>query len=413
MLKIFNEYSGLRKEVYALLFGRTIAAMGSLIFMMLTLILKNKLGYSSGQIASILLIMGLLTMPGVYLSGKLADRYNKRNLIIILSLIHALCILVCAVLPLSEITVVFYIAGALFSQMQIPCYEALFTDLSGTKDRERVFSLNYLGGNVGGVMSPIIGGFLFENHLNLAFLVTAVSSLIGTALITFYVKDVSKVVEQGSEGSYQKAVDEKVSVIQILRERKMLILYLVCFVGAGVLYSQLNFLLPLNYELLYGARGAFYFGSIMTFNASIVIVGMPLFTFWLRKVKDTTKMLVGQILLAVGLAAYIFIQGIIPAYFVVMFIFTLGEITNSLAQRPYLSKRMPASHRGRIIGLSIIAGQIIEPLFQKVMGYVLDNYAIVVCWYLVAIIGLLVVVSYAWLRHVDKKHYPDLYCTAE
>ena len=43
MKKIFSMYAGLRREIYILCFGRFVTAMGSLIWPMLTLILKSKL----------------------------------------------------------------------------------------------------------------------------------------------------------------------------------------------------------------------------------------------------------------------------------------------------------------------------------------------------------------------------------
>ena len=47
MKRIFQMYGGLRKEVYILCFGRFVTAMGSLIWPMLTLILKSKLGFKT------------------------------------------------------------------------------------------------------------------------------------------------------------------------------------------------------------------------------------------------------------------------------------------------------------------------------------------------------------------------------
>ena len=51
MKRIFQMYRGLRKEVYILCFGRFVTAMGSLVWPMLTLILKSKLGFDAEQVA--------------------------------------------------------------------------------------------------------------------------------------------------------------------------------------------------------------------------------------------------------------------------------------------------------------------------------------------------------------------------
>ena len=409
MLDVFKQYRGLKKELYILLFGRTIASLGCLITMMITLILKNKMGFTPSQIANVLLIMGVIYLPGIYLSGKLTDRVDKRKLVLILSLISGCCMLVCSFIPLSLISIGLYIVSALMGHMQTPVYDALFSDLSATADREKAFSLNYLGGNLGGMLSPTIGGLLFENHLNIAFLITAVSALISVFLITFFTKDLTKIEEESTPGDYQKAAESHLSVIAILKERKTLILYLIGIVGAGVLYAQIFFLLPLNLEMLYGSKGALFFGSLMTTNSLIVISFTPLFIRWFKNVNDSTKMLLGNFLIAGALSCYIFVQGQIPSYYLVMIIFTFGELFNSLGQRPYLSKRMPASHRGRLTSFAIILSQAIEPLFQKLMGHLINEIGLIGCWIFVGVIGIVVVTIFVFLRQLDKKNYGDLY----
>ena len=410
MKQIFVQYKGLRKEVYLLLIGRVIAAIGRLVAMMMTLILKSKLGFSSVEIANVLLYMGLLNIPGLYISGRLADRFNKRNLIVLFSLGASLSMLFCSIIPLSKTTVVFCVIESLFSQMQVPCFDALMSDLSKSEDRERVFGLGYLGGNLGGALSPFFGGLLFANHINLVFLINAISALLGAMVLLFFIKDITPTKGSGElTESYQKAESSEASVLDILKQRKMLVWYFISFVAGGLLYSQLFFLLPLNFEQLYQESGAFYFGSVMMLNASIVIIGMPIFSVWLKKIEETKKMLWGQVLIAVSLSSYIFIQGIIPAYFLVMIFFTFGEILNSMAQRPYLTKRIPATHRGRIISFTIIVTQIAEPLFQQLMGFLLDEYNLLICWYVVAVVGFVVIMIYLFINRYDKKFYPFLY----
>ena len=43
-MKFIQQYKNLSKEIYILFFGRVVTSMGSLIWPLLTLILKNKLG---------------------------------------------------------------------------------------------------------------------------------------------------------------------------------------------------------------------------------------------------------------------------------------------------------------------------------------------------------------------------------
>ena len=45
---------------------------------------------------------------------------------------------------------------------------------------------------------------------------------------------------------------------------------------------------------------------------------------------------------------YQFVQGIMPLYFVLMVIFTVGEVFNTLGNQPYMTRRMPSTHWGRV-----------------------------------------------------------------
>ena len=199
--------------------------------------------------------------------------------------------------------------------------------------RDRAYSLNYLGANLGLVLAPILGGFLFENHLNLAFLISSLATFSSTILIFLFIKDVRPVRETGGGAQYEEGSNK--SLWGILGEKKLLIAFLLCGGVAQLVYSQFNFLLPLNLEQLYGAAGAKWFGMLTSVNAAVVIVGTPLITRWFSALRDVGKIIVGEALIAAGFAMYIFIQGVLPLYFLSMVIFTVGEVFTTLGKQPY------------------------------------------------------------------------------
>ena len=77
-MKFLNQYKNLRKEIYILFFGRIVTSMGSLVWPIMTLILKNKLGYNATTIATITMAMSILQFPMMLLGGKLADTVNRK-----------------------------------------------------------------------------------------------------------------------------------------------------------------------------------------------------------------------------------------------------------------------------------------------------------------------------------------------
>ena len=174
---LVSQYRGLRKEIYVLFFGRIVTSLGSMVWPMLTMILSQKLGLSAFSI-SVLTVAGMLVMmPANLLGGRLADRLNKKNVIVVCDFISVACYAACAVLPLGYLTVALMLAAGICQSMESPSYNALIADLSATADRERAYSLQYLGGNLGLVLSPTIAGFLFKDFLWLAFLISGAQIL--------------------------------------------------------------------------------------------------------------------------------------------------------------------------------------------------------------------------------------------
>ena len=67
--KFIGQYRNLNREIYVLFWGRIVTSMGSLIWPLLTLILKNKLGYDATTIALITMVMSLLQFPMLLLGA--------------------------------------------------------------------------------------------------------------------------------------------------------------------------------------------------------------------------------------------------------------------------------------------------------------------------------------------------------
>ena len=141
----------------------------------------------------------------------------------------------------------------------------------------------------------------------------------------------------------------------------------------------------------------------------MVILGTPIVTNIFRKVNSTKKLIIGEILIGLGLGAYIFIQGLIPLYYVSMVLFTLGEVFSTLGQQPYLTRRIPASHRGRISGMASVFKMFFDGLCIYYMSRIVEVKPFVTAWKYVAVFSLITVASMAVLNFADKKSFPLLY----
>ena len=408
--KFIGQYRNLSREIYVLFWGRIVTSMGSLIWPLMTLILKNKLGFDATTIALITMVMGILQFPMMLLGGKLADSRNRKHIIVVCDLVTVGCYIIAGLIPLSKFSIaLFYIAG-MFATIEGPSYDALVADLSDSDSREKAYSLQYLGMNLGLVLAPTLGGFLFENHLGLAFLITAAATFSSTLLIILYVKRLQ--VEKTHVSQYEQSRQGD-SLLSILRERKALVLYALLGGFGSFVYAQFNYLLPLNMEALYGAKGAEVFGLLTSVNALVVIVATPLVTTFLGGIRDVRKILLGETLIVLGLYSYRYAQLQLALCFLLMVLFTLGEVFNTLGHQPYMTRRIPATHWGRVNSFVSIVSNGFSSIGNLFLGRLLDSRGFSAAWLAVGIAGLGVISLAALLCGTDKKAFPLLYANSK
>lgn len=410
--KLFGQYRGLRRENYVLFFGNIVTNMGSMVWPMMTLILDQKMGMSAGNIALLLLVGSIVSMPANLLGGRLADRVNKKKIILVGDVVSVTCYIACGFIPLSYVTIGLIMLAGVFQSVEGPAYSALIADITPTADREKAYSLLYLGANIGLMVSPTLGGILFKKHLSLAFLISGVAIGCSTLLIWFLVRNIEPVREEGEKAVYQKA-QSGASVWRVLWNNKAILLFTVIAALYYAAYNQFNFLMPLEMGRIHGDDGALIFGTVTSLNCIIVVIFTPLFTGWFRRVRETGKMAVGRALLIGGYLLFILLLGLIPVYYAAIVLFTWGEIFNTLAEGPYESRRVPSSHRGRLTSILGVAQGILLSLFNVAVGKVYDFAGSVGAWIIVmSAAGLSLLLSVLLIR-IDRRKYPKLYAETE
>ena len=405
---LLSQYGGLRREIYILFFGRIVTNMGSMVWPMLTMILSQKLGFSAGRISILFVASTVIMMPVNLLGGKLADKCNKKNVIVVCDTVSIFCYIACGLLPLTFFSVILMLCAAVCQSMEHPSYSALTADLTATADRERAFSLLYLGGNLGLVLSPTIAGMLFKDYLWLSFLISAAAIACSTVLIFFRIRDIRPEKDESAQSVYQTARSGE-SLWRILRENRILLIYLVITALSWSAYGQYSYLMPLDMGRVHGEDGALLYGTVSSLNCIVVVLFTPLITRLFAKVTEPGKLLIGLGLLSAGYLLFLLLLGHIPVYYVAMLLFTWGEIFMTLVEGPYLSRRIPASHRGRINGLSSVLAAVISSVSDLSAGQLYDRVSPAGAWSLVlGMLAAAVLLTFS-LRITDRKTYPALY----
>ncbi len=407
-MRLIDQYKNLRRENYVLFFGRIVTNLGAMVWPMLTLIMNQKMGLSASAVAALTVAGGLFMLPVGILGGKLADRYSKKNVIVICDSVSIVFYIICGLIPLTYLSLVLILLAAGCQSMEGPAYDALIADITVTADRERAYSLQYLGMNIGMVLSPTIAGILFKNALWLAFIISGLSIACSTALIFFKVKNTAPAKETGEESRYQAARASE-SIIKVLKDNPVILLFVLAIGLYYTSYHQFSFLMPLDMGRVHGENGAVIFGTVNSFNCLIVIFFTPLITALFRRLYETGKALAGILLQTAGLVLFASMLGHIAWYYAAMLLFTWGEIFTTVSQGPYLSSRVPSSHRGRVNGVINVIMGVLMGVSELATGRLYDVLGSSAAWSFTYAMEALSIVLCIMLVFLDRRRYPALY----
>ncbi|QCX33516.1 MFS transporter [Caloramator sp. E03] len=371
---LLNPYKGLPKEIYVIFISRIVNSMGSFVMPLMTLILTQKIGLSKAQAGFYISIAGFLFMPMSIIGGKLVDTIGRKFIIMFFGFFGTILYIICGFMePSTKMMYVIMAAGACHS-ISGPAYDALLADLTTPENRKGAYALVYMGWNIGFAVGPIIGGFLFQNHLPIVFIGDAATTIVSLILIGLFVKETIYLTKQDINDERRILEKrEEGSTISILLKRPILLYFALIIFGYNFVYSQWSFMLPMQTSQNFKDAGPRYYGLIASFNGLIVMLFTPIMTKLTEKIKNIRCMFYGGLLYAVGFGMLGLIKSL-PFFFVAAFIFTIGEIILSINVSPFIANHTPISHRGRmnaVLPMILGLGHTLGPMgMGKALSYI-------------------------------------------
>lgn len=409
-MKILDHYKGLSRGVYIISASKLIQTLGAFIWPLFTLILANKIGLSAGVITIFMVFSMVGAVFSSLLGGYIADKIGPKKTILIFEIFAMLSFFSITLFDVGMITAYLLITGMMFFGIAGPAHEALMANVSKTEERESAFSLIYLAINLGVIVGPAVGGLLINNHFNLFITLDVVTTFIGWLLLMVFVKEE---VKTDVMNELEEAIDEP--LWKIIMKRPVILGFGVLSFFVAFTYGQLDFTLPLFIESLFTSSDNIFgflpqfmieffdssyklFGILYSFNGLTVVLFTAVIVYFLRKISAMKKLLTGLILYILTLFAYAFI-GTIPFLFLMMFVFTIGEIIISVGIGPILSKIVPTNILGKVSGGMAIFYLLGHLAATVIPGIMLDRgYEFKYIWLTVGFIGLFGLVYYFIFR---------------
>lgn len=416
-MKIINQYKGLNKEIYILAIGKTVTAMGSFVWPILSFFMTLRLGFSDYTASLIMAGFMIFSLPASIFGGKLTDRIGRKKVIVFFDFATIIFYVLTALLPKGIISIFFIFLAGLFQTIEGPAYDALTADNSTSNTRDKAYSLTYLGFNLGFIMGASLAGILFNINVSLCFLLNAASILVSTILILVFIKDKYHVKKEDgttesitTDSEYEQPVADNVSVWSILKNSKVIIAFVLSACLISIAYNAVGTVVPLQLKTQLGDYGATIYGYLSSTNGLVVIIFTPILTMVLKKFPEIAKIIISIVLFMGGMVLFGFTTSIICA-FIAMVVHTLGEVTNSIGSQPYIGRRIPLSHRGRVNGVVSSAHSVVSFLSQLLISGILfwtnSNYTII--WIVYLSVALVALVIFNFVLKADKKKFSLLY----
>ncbi len=293
------QYQGLRREVYIIFVAKIVNAMGCFVFPLLALILTDKIGLSKSETGKLMSLFGVLFIPASMIGGKLCDVIGRKKIILICDFMAIVSYAICGFIEPSMELVYFIMAGAFFLFMADPAHSAMLADLTKPEDRERAYSLTYMGWNIGFAIGPVLGGLLYKNYLKWVFIGDALTAFVAFLLIAFFVKET---IEEGQnkEMLSKEEAHMEGSIFGVMMKRPIIIGLALVSIAYSFAYGQWGFVLPIHSVLKDAAMGAQYYGYMAGFNGLIVIIFTPILTQVAKSKEALSKIIVGGWFYVIG-----------------------------------------------------------------------------------------------------------------
>ena len=409
---LLSPYRGLPRAVYFIFLSNMVNAMGALVFPFMTLILEKKIGLEVDQIGDYIAIAGLIRIAASLVGGLLSDYIGRKITLLFFQALGLISFTACIFLPQDMTMVYTLLLSSFFLGAAGPPHGAMIADITKGKQRQGAYSLSYFGFNIGFAFAQIIGGYLFKDHFTLIFLIDVLTGAAAFLLILLFVKDNHPHVikeEKKKESAIQKVKKKfsfslwfKNSTLSVLLKNRILLMFLGVSILYRFVYFQWTFLMPLHVGDKFKETYNTMWGSLGAFNAITVVAFTLLLTRLYRKKSNIQCIVYAGIMFSLGLGMLGFFDSK-AAFFLAVFIFTLGEITEAVSFMPFIMKHTPSTHRGRIGSVLPMVRGLACFLGPKIMGRVQKASGFSTSWIIIGIIAIVAAVLMKQIDFFDRK----------
>ncbi|QUE87171.1 MDR family MFS transporter [Exiguobacterium alkaliphilum] len=315
----------------------------------------------------------LFLLVGSLIGGSLADEIGRRPVMLFGTFAQAVLFLVFALSTHPYVDYVTYIGIGFMGAIYKPASSAMVADLVPTEQLRDVFATFMASNNIGAVLGPILGGFLFFEHRQ-ALLFGCAFVLFGYGALLAFLSHETKPASTGKtmKTTFRTQVQ---SYRMILRDR-LFRLYLIAGVFALIPIMQLDVYLPVylieQAPAMSDVSNTILFGWLVAYNGLLFVVFIIPVTRVFRAWDERRVFILSTFLAGFGTFLVAFSSNL-WYLFLVTTIFTFGELIRSPVSQSFISRYAPASSRGQYLAADTLqntVGKFLAPVTVVASGFV-------------------------------------------
>ncbi|MEV4966794.1 putative MFS family arabinose efflux permease [Streptomyces griseus] len=313
-----------------------------------------------------LLTASVMSIPG----GTLADRVDRRMILIVCNLVRVVLLGLFALLIWTEDTNPFIIFGiavgsAVCLGVSNPTGLAVIKQLVPPSQLTQATAQNqvrYFAATMGG---PPLGGSLFAVGRAFPFLSSAVAFLVSTVLLLFIRKPLK--VENAAPGEKRHAVEG----FKFLARQPVLRLLIIWIMGSNMAFTHTGVFLALIATAESRGASPAFTGMLLSIAGVGGLVGSLLAGPIIKRVSPPVLFLTAAWIGPVAAVLLANVSGLIPLGIIVACVFLRGPVTSALFLA-YLAAMAPDKVQGRVLGAVMFMSMIAAPIGVFAVGTIFD-----------------------------------------
>jgi MFS family permease len=403
--KVYNRFPRL---FWIVVGTRFVDALGStLLFPFFALYITQRFGVGMTQAGILLGMSSLFGLIGSMAGGALADKFGRRQLILLGLVFSALSSLSLGLANDIRALYPLIIIVGLLSHVAGPAHEAMLADILPEEKRQEGYGILRVVFNFSWIFGTALGGLIASRSFLALFVIDSIMSCIVAALIFRLLPETHPKIKE------KKREDEESLWQTVLGYRIVLKdLAFVAFTIAGMLalivYQQQYSTLAVFIRDVHGIDSKGYGAILSTTGLEVVVL-----QFWIsrsiRRRPAFLMMAFSAFIFAIGF----FMYGIVSSFIlftVAAVIVCLGEMFFFPTSSALAANFAPEDMRGRYMAVSGLVWSIPATIGPAVAGYIIDNYNPNLVWYIGGLICLLSAVGYyaLHLKLGEQKRFAPL-----